>query len=196
MSLFDFLRDKKSPESATASQTSTSIASGVSFAKPENITVPDVVTATDVLAGAYDPSKLHPLAGIKEGLDYLSLDDDNINALPGAATALPSRGFSDDLCYGTGTTYLAGRIHSLSLSLSVFILISIMLLFPYSSQIVAMSALLACQGLGIGGLWGLREGLTRPMAVSNARLRLNSVLNGVTRRGTFLGNSAGVLGMP
>jgi mitochondrial import inner membrane translocase subunit TIM23 len=50
-------------------------------------------------------------------------------------------------------------------------------------------------GLGVGGLWGLREGATRPLAVSNARLRLNSILNGVTRRGTFLGNSAGVLGM-
>lgn len=49
-------------------------------------------------------------------------------------------------------------------------------------------------GLGVGGLWGLREGAARPLAVSNARLRLNSVLNGVTRRGTFLGNSAGVLG--
>lgn len=49
-------------------------------------------------------------------------------------------------------------------------------------------------GLGVGGLWGLREGAARSLAVSNARLRLNSILNGVTRRGTFLGNSAGVLG--
>ena len=49
-------------------------------------------------------------------------------------------------------------------------------------------------GLGIGGLWGLREGATRPLVVSNARLRLNSILNGVTRRRSFLGNSAGVLG--
>lgn len=50
------------------------------------------------------------------------------------------------------------------------------------------------QGLGIGGLWGLREGANRPLAVSNARLRINSVLNSITRRGTFMGNSAGVLG--
>ena len=54
--------------------------------------------------------------------------------------------------------------------------------------------LLLSTGLGFGGLWGLREGAARPLAVSNARLRLNSILNGVTRRGTFLGNSAGVLG--
>ena len=43
--------------------------------------------------------------------------------------------------------------------------------------------------------WGFREGASRPLAMSNARLRINSILNSVTRRGTFLGNSAGVLGM-
>ena len=31
--------------------------------------------------------------------------------------------------------------------------------------------------------------------MSNTRLRINSVLNSVTRRGTFIGNSAGVMGM-
>jgi hypothetical protein len=49
-------------------------------------------------------------------------------------------------------------------------------------------------GLAVGGLWGLREGARRPLAVSNTRLRINSVLNSVTRRGTFIGNSAGVMG--
>ena len=49
-------------------------------------------------------------------------------------------------------------------------------------------------GLALGGLWGFREGARRPLAVSNARLRINSILNSVTRRGTFIGNSAGVLG--
>lgn len=43
-------------------------------------------------------------------------------------------------------------------------------------------------------MWGIREGAKRPLAVSNARLRINSILNAVTRRGTFIGNSAGVLG--
>jgi hypothetical protein len=51
-------------------------------------------------------------------------------------------------------------------------------------------------GLTIGGVWGLREGARRPLAVPNTRLRINSVLNSVTRRGTFIGNSAGVLGQP
>jgi len=46
-------------------------------------------------------------------------------------------------------------------------------------------------GLGVGGLW---EGAARPLAVTNSRLRLDRVLNGVTRRETLLGNSARVLG--
>lgn len=49
-------------------------------------------------------------------------------------------------------------------------------------------------GLALGGAWGVREGARRPLAVSNSRLRINSILNSVTRRGTFIGNSAGVMG--
>jgi import inner membrane translocase subunit TIM23 len=90
----------------------------------------------------------------KENLEYLSLEDSALTDLPGAHTAIPSRGFSDDLCYGTGITYLTA--------------------------------------LSIGGAWGLQEGL-RKSAGQPPKLRLNSVLNSVTRRGPFLGNSAGVV---
>ncbi|GAB7354532.1 hypothetical protein MBLNU459_g4995t1 [Dothideomycetes sp. NU459] len=108
--------------------------------------------------GAFDPASLHPLAGLNQDtLDYLSLDDSTLSDLPGNRSALPSRGWSDDLCYGTGVTYLAG--------------------------------------LTIGGAWGLAEGLNRSPAGSPPKLRLNSCLNAVTRRGPFLGNSAGVLAM-
>lgn len=101
-----------------------------------------------------DPSKLHPLAGLNQDtLEYLTLEDATLAEAAGAG-ALPSRGFTDDLCYGTGTTYLAG--------------------------------------LGIGGAWGLQEGLRRSTG-QPPKLRLNSVLNAVTRRGPFLGNSAGVV---
>jgi hypothetical protein len=48
------------------------------------------------------------MAGLGEQLDYLVLDDDKTNDLPGSGTAIPSRGWSDDLCYGTGTMYLGG----------------------------------------------------------------------------------------
>ncbi|KAK3322124.1 Tim17/Tim22/Tim23/Pmp24 family-domain-containing protein [Apodospora peruviana] len=101
-----------------------------------------------------DPSQLHPLAGLdKETLEYISLEDAGL-VDPTAQAGLPSRGFTDDLCYGTGITYLSG--------------------------------------LTIGGAWGLQEGLRRS-ADQPPKLRLNSVLNSITRRGPFLGNSAGVV---
>ena len=63
-------------------------------------------SATQLLSGA---AALHPLAGLNNGeLDYLLLDDGKLNDLAGGQTVLPSRGWSDELCYGTGTTYLAG----------------------------------------------------------------------------------------
>ncbi|WEW57007.1 Mitochondrial import inner membrane translocase subunit tim23 [Emydomyces testavorans] len=105
-----------------------------------------------------DPSELHPLAGLnRETLDYLTLEDSALNELPGSRSALPSRGWSDDLSYGTGTTYLTA--------------------------------------LSIGGLWGLAEGLKKAPPSAPPKLRLNAVLNSVTRRGPFLGNSAGVIAM-
>jgi import inner membrane translocase subunit TIM23 len=65
-------------------------------------------SASDLLSGSYDPAKLHPMASLGEQLDYLVLDDDKTSDLPGSGTAIPSRGWSDDLCYGTGTMYLGG----------------------------------------------------------------------------------------
>ncbi|RCI15783.1 hypothetical protein L249_2978 [Ophiocordyceps polyrhachis-furcata BCC 54312] len=102
-----------------------------------------------------DPSLLHPLAGLDKGtLEYLTLDESVLSDLPGGQSVLPSRGFTDDLCYGTGITYLTA--------------------------------------LSIGGAWGLQEGLRRSDG-QPPKLRLNSVLNAVTRRGPFLGNSAGAV---
>ncbi|CAG7946704.1 unnamed protein product [Penicillium nalgiovense] len=105
-----------------------------------------------------DPSRLHPLAGLNQDtLDYLSLDDTALDELPGSRSVLPSRGWSDDLCYGAGTTYLAA--------------------------------------LTTGGAWGLVEGLKKTPPTAAPKIRLNGVLNSVTRRGPFLGNSAGVVAM-
>lgn len=123
--------------------------------------VTNAPTAADLLHNtALDPAKLHPLANISaDDLEYLEIDDDKPNTLDGARTALPSRGWSDDLCYGTGTTYLGG--------------------------------------LTVGALMGLREGVTRPLGIESPtfRLRMNAVLNQVTRRSSFIGNSAGVIAM-
>lgn len=105
-----------------------------------------------------DPSRLHPLAGLNQDtLDYLSLEDSALDELPGSRSVLPSRGWSDDLCYGAGTTYLVA--------------------------------------LTLGGVWGLAEGLNKTAPTAAPKIRLNGVLNSVTRRGPFLGNSAGVVAM-
>lgn len=102
-----------------------------------------------------DPAQLHPLSGLnQDNLEYLTLEDGVLSDLSGSQSVLPSRGFTDDLCYGTGVTYLAG--------------------------------------LTLGGAWGLQEGLRRSDGQA-PKLRLNSVLNAVTRRGPFLGNSAGTI---
>jgi len=93
----------------------------------------------------------------KDTLDYLTLEDSVLSDLPGGRSALPSRGWSDDLCYGTGCTYLVA--------------------------------------LGTGGAWGLVEGLRRAPVTAPPKIKLNSVLNAVTRRGPFLGNSAGVIAL-
>ncbi|KAK9236039.1 Tim17/Tim22/Tim23/Pmp24 family-domain-containing protein [Lipomyces kononenkoae] len=104
---------------------------------------------------SFDISKLHPLAGLDKGLEALDLEDDALSDLPGSKGFLPSRGWSDDLCYGSGTMYMGG--------------------------------------LALGGAYGLAEGLRHSPASAPAKLKLNSVLNAVTRRGPYLGNSAGIL---
>jgi import inner membrane translocase subunit TIM23 len=163
MSIWDALTGRKS-SSQTSSSSAPAAPSAPEHHTPTNTFQPtttfDPTTAQGVEAflgssSFADPSQLHPLAGLnKDTLDYLSLEDSALSDLPGSQSALPSRGFTDDLCYGTGTTYLAG--------------------------------------LSLGGAWGLQEGL-RKSAGESPKLRLNSVLNSITRRGPFLGNSAGVV---
>lgn len=143
------------PPSSSSQPPSSGFAEPAPFNAP--LTAPDV---SSFLGGVSipDASKLHPLAGLnQQTLDYLSLDESTLSDLPGAKSFLPSRGWSDDLCYGTGTTYLTA--------------------------------------LTIGGAWGLIEGLNRVPPSAAPKLRLNGVLNSVTRRGPFLGNSAGVIAM-
>jgi len=121
----------------------------------------DPATAADVSSfltpAGKDPTTLHPLASLGGDLTYLDIDDAMLSSIPGSQSVLPSRGWSDDLCYGTGTTYLIA--------------------------------------LTVGGAWGLAEGLKKLPADAPPRLKLNGVLNAVTRRGPFMGNSAGVLAM-
>jgi import inner membrane translocase subunit TIM23 len=65
-------------------------------------------TALDTFSTAFDPARLHPLAGLGDKLDFLQLEEDKLTDVQGATSVLPSRGWTDDLCVGTGTTYLSG----------------------------------------------------------------------------------------
>lgn len=107
--------------------------------------------------GTLDASRLHPLAGLDKGVEYLDLQEEQLNDIEGSRGVIPSRSWTDDLCYGTGTVYLLG--------------------------------------LGIGGLYGVREAFKDMPKNASPKLQLNTVLNHVTKRGPFLGNSAGVLAM-
>jgi import inner membrane translocase subunit TIM23 len=129
--------------------------------------------STPVPAFLNDPSLLNPLAtSAAEKLEYLTLDDSVLSDLPGSQSAIPSRGWSDDLCYGTGCTYL----------------------LALSTGRIGLDGV-ASPLMYLGGAWGFAEGLRRAPAGAPPRLKLNSILNGVTRRGPFLGNSAGVVAM-
>ncbi|KAG0314067.1 Mitochondrial import inner membrane translocase subunit tim23 [Dissophora globulifera] len=124
------------------------------YASQEDFNPSDTVGS--FLNTSYDPTRLHPLAGLGGGLDYLNLDDDP-GVLPGTQGGiLPSRSWSDDLTYGTGLTYITG--------------------------------------LSAGGAYGFYEGL-RSSPSPAFKIRLNTVLNSMTRRGPFIGNSAGVLAL-
>jgi len=156
MTLWDTFTGRKPSSSTTPppSEPSTTFDTPTTY----TLTPPTAQSATDLLNSVSipDPSALHPLANLNaETLDYLTLEDTPL--APSSNTALPSRGWSDDLCYGTGITYISA--------------------------------------LSLGGAWGLIEGLNRTPASAPPKLRLNSVLNSVTRRGPFMGNSAGVLAL-
>ncbi|KAJ1856444.1 Mitochondrial import inner membrane translocase subunit tim23 [Coemansia sp. RSA 1822] len=94
--------------------------------------------------------ELNPLSHAA-GIEYLTIEDGPVHT----GGVMPSRGWSDDLCYGTGTMYI--------------------------------------MGLTTGGAWGLMEGMRTQHG--SMKLRVNSVLNAMTRRGPFLANSLGILAM-
>ncbi|KAG0746938.1 hypothetical protein G6F57_007893 [Rhizopus arrhizus] len=98
-----------------------------------------------------DANRLQPMS--LQGLDFLQIED----AAPAGASSgfAPSRGWSDDLCYGTGTVYLAG--------------------------------------LTLGGAYGMAEGIKKSSGA--AKVRLNTTLNTITRRGPGVGNAVGVIAM-
>ncbi|KAH8550474.1 Tim17/Tim22/Tim23/Pmp24 family-domain-containing protein [Umbelopsis sp. PMI_123] len=114
--------------------------------------VPDFMTQA-----TFNTSRLQPMAA-QGGVDFLQLEESTGGGVSSGGAALtPSRGWTDDLCYGTGTTYLAG--------------------------------------LTLGGAVGLAEGVRKGTGSPNMKIRLNTTLNSITRRGPGLGNSVGVIAM-
>lgn len=107
--------------------------------------------------GAFESAALHPLAGLEKGIEYLDLEEEQLNTVQGSKGLIPSRSWSDDLCYGTGAVYLLG--------------------------------------LGFGGLSGLLQGIKSIPPHASFKLQTNTVLNSITKRGPFIGNSAGVLAL-
>lgn len=70
----------------------------------------DELTAPSSAQLLSSAASLHPLAHTNsQDLDYLVLDDGKLSDIAGGQTVLPSRGWGDELCYGTGTTYLSGE---------------------------------------------------------------------------------------
>lgn len=113
MSFTSFLSDRGSKQPQT-SDTASSYLSNASFSQPSSSSsfVPDQPTeptAQSLFASsAFDPAKLHPLAGLgsEQQLDYLLLEDDKTNLEGGAV--MGNRGFFDDVQAGTGTAYISG----------------------------------------------------------------------------------------
>ena len=161
MTIWDSLTGRKSSQSSSSPPSSaTAFQDAPDSFRPQTFDPTSAQDVSSFLSGpnTFDPAQLHPLAGLNQDtLDYLSLEESALSDLPGSRSAIPSRGWSDDLCYGTGVTYLSA--------------------------------------LTIGGTWGLIEGLNKTPASAPPKLRLNSALNAITRRGPFLGNSAGVMAM-
>jgi import inner membrane translocase subunit TIM23 len=84
--------------------------------------------------------------------------------------------------YTTGTSYIGGinPLPLLSVPLS------------HAQHSIVAYGCLSCLGTVAGGIFGIIEGLRHPAATSN-RLRVNTVLNAVQKRGPFLGNTLGVI---
>ncbi|TKA55971.1 hypothetical protein B0A53_01673 [Rhodotorula sp. CCFEE 5036] len=199
---------------------------------------PYAPTASSILAGtSLDAAALHPLAGVVDNkeLDYLLLEDDKLSSVAGGKTVLPSRGWGDELCYGTGSTYLAGlglggawgfvegfrRPIAAARQVPAVAPAAAAAAAAAGSSTAATAAGAAPTAQAIGAQatafakeaasaataastteGGAAAAAARPAAGAgaaaqrvSARLRWNNVLNQVTRRGTSMGNSAGVLAL-
>lgn len=97
-------RSNVSPQEQAAQQDSSFVPDSPSAPA----SAPEAPSSLAMLRGTYDAAALHPMANLGENLDFLALDENKLTEMDGAGSVLPSRGWTDDLCVGTGTTYLSG----------------------------------------------------------------------------------------
>ncbi|KAL7006910.1 Mitochondrial import inner membrane translocase subunit tim23 [Cystobasidiomycetes sp. EMM_F5] len=168
----------------------------------------------------HDAAALHPMANLgRADLDYLLLDDAKLNDIRGGSTVLPTRSWGDELCYGTGTTYLFGLgagglwglregwARSRRIPMTSSITLDSTLKQASSAATAAVNSSLKSGTVGVSPATvtgATAATATAPSAASRAsstlrspsfRVRLNTVLNSITRRGSFVGNNAGVLAL-
>ncbi|MBW0536167.1 hypothetical protein O181_075882 [Austropuccinia psidii MF-1] len=169
----------------------------------------------DPILSAYaQPSSLHPLSNVNAGLDYLTLDDSALSPIAGSQSVLPNRGWSDELCYGTGTVYVGGLAFgglwglrdgwSRSKAIAAGRVARSFAANPASSNSTPSSSTIHSSGssASISSTTATKAHLSgtstayqgTPSGVS-WRLRLNAILNGITRRGSFTGNTCGILAL-
>ncbi|KAJ1790142.1 Mitochondrial import inner membrane translocase subunit tim23 [Coemansia sp. RSA 2399] len=140
------MSDSQVESAAKGYYQTTPASSSIGASQVQSSGVSDFLSQVD-----FSSPELNPVTS-PGGIEYLTIEDGPTHT----GGVMPSRGWSDDLCYGTGTMYV--------------------------------------MGLSTGGVWGLLEGM-RSQHGHNFKLRLNSVLNSMTRRGPFVANSLGVLAM-
>ncbi|OAV92307.1 hypothetical protein PTTG_03926 [Puccinia triticina 1-1 BBBD Race 1] len=163
----------------------------------------------DPILSAYaQPSSLHPLSNVNAGLDYLSLEDSKLSTIAGSQSVLPNRGWSDELCYGTGTVYVGGLAFGglwgfkegwgRSKAIAAGRVAKSMPTFStppkpasgLSSTGSAAGMSTAASGASVGAASATHSS---SLGSISWRLRLNAILNGITRRGSFTGNTCGIL---
>lgn len=104
----------------------------------------------NVIPRHFDAANLHPMAKLGE-IEFLDLDT-NARKADGL---IASRGWTEDLSYGTGAMYLLG--------------------------------------LSTGGLYGFAEAMRSTSEKTPTKIRINTILNSITRRGPYIGNTCGVV---
>ncbi|KAH9821523.1 Tim17/Tim22/Tim23/Pmp24 family-domain-containing protein [Melampsora americana] len=160
-------------------------------------------TSESILSAYARPSTLHPLSNVTADLDYLALDEAALSSIAGSQSVLPNRGWSDELCYGTGTVYVGG--------LGIGGLWGLREGWQRSKAIAAGRMARSLASSAAAASAAAQAASSKPMATEAAgaataafegatggvswRLRLNAILNGITRRGSFTGNTCGILAL-